>query len=101
MGRTENGEWSLAWTPPNYSVDSDGKRIGYKNESIPNNWGRWGDLDERGTVNFITPEVVAAAASLIQSGKTISCAIPLDAGGPVHPSRPGVVHFSAIAVRTS
>ena len=24
------------------------------------NWGRWGDDDERGTLNFITPEMVRA-----------------------------------------
>lgn len=93
MGRTNNGEWSLAWTPPEYTVDDDGKRVGYKNAAVPNNWGRWGDLDERGTTNFITPDTVVSAASLIRTGKTISCAIPLDAGGPVHPSRPSVVHF--------
>jgi hypothetical protein len=27
-----------------------------------NNWGRWGADDERGTLNFITPEVVKRAA---------------------------------------
>ena len=27
------------------------------------NWGRWGDDDERGTTNLLTPERVAAAAA--------------------------------------
>ena len=27
-----------------------------------NNWGRWGDDDELGTLNLITPEVVKRAA---------------------------------------
>src|SRR4051794_29612988 len=93
MGRTENGDWSEEWTPPAYRVDADGKVAGYVNDREPNNWGRWGELDERGTVNFITPEIVADAARLIRSGRAISCAIPLDAQGPVHPTRSGVVHM--------
>ena len=43
-------------------VDDDGKRIGYTNENTPNNWGRWGHEDERGTTNFITPDLVKEAA---------------------------------------
>jgi len=27
-----------------------------------NNWGRWGDDDQRGVANLITPEKVAAAS---------------------------------------
>ncbi len=38
------------------------------------NWGRWGDDDEAGTLNFITPEVRVAAASLIRSGRVVSLA---------------------------
>ena len=33
-----------------------------------NNWGRWGDDDERGSLNLLTPEVVKAAASSITTG---------------------------------
>jgi kynurenine formamidase len=93
MGRQPDGSWSEEWVPPAFSVDADGKVIGYVNDRTPNNWGRWGDLDERGTVNMITPDKVAAAASLIRTGQVISCAIPLDSAGPVHPTRSGVVHM--------
>lgn len=94
MGRTQDGgNWSLAWTPPDYTVDEKGKRVGYVNTSQPNNWGRWGEDDQRGTANFITPDMVKAAAALVRTGQTVSCAIPLDTSGPVHPSRPGVVHL--------
>ena len=34
------------------------------------NWGRWGADDERGTVNLITPERVAAAAQLVKRGRS-------------------------------
>lgn len=33
-------------------------------------WGLWGENDEVGTINLLTPERVAAAAKLVQSGKT-------------------------------
>lgn len=80
------------WQPPQYTVDADGKLVGAANDRR-NNWGRWGDLDERGTTNLLTPERVAAAAGLIRTGQVVSCAIPLDSNGPVHPSRPGITHL--------
>jgi kynurenine formamidase len=43
------------------------------------NWGRWGPADELGTLNYITPARVVAAASLVRSGQVISCAWPFDA----------------------
>lgn len=46
------------------------------------NWGRWGPDDEIGTLNFITPEVVRRAATLVKQGKVISCALPFDTDGP-------------------
>jgi kynurenine formamidase len=45
------------------------------------NWGRWGADDESGTLNYLTPERVAAGARLVQSGRQISCARNF----PVHP----------------
>ena len=45
-----------------------------------NNWGTWGPDDERGAVNYITPERIVAASKLIQSGKMFSLAIPIAAG---------------------
>lgn len=46
------------------------------------NRGRWGDDDERGTLNLITPDTVLAAASLIRTGEIHSLAIPFDENGP-------------------
>lgn len=46
------------------------------------NWGRWGPDDELGTLNFITPDRVLAAASLPRRGLVLSCALPFDASGP-------------------
>jgi len=46
------------------------------------NWGRWGDEDERGTVNLITPERLVAAAALVTQGKVFDLGIPFDEAGP-------------------
>jgi kynurenine formamidase len=46
------------------------------------NWGRWGDDDELGTLNFIDAAKVAAAAQLVRQGRVLSLAIPFDANGP-------------------
>ncbi|MCY4120145.1 MAG: hypothetical protein OXG72_04415, partial [Acidobacteria bacterium] len=36
------------------------------------NWGRWGDHDQKGAVNLITPEKSAAAARLVRNGRKVS-----------------------------
>jgi hypothetical protein len=46
------------------------------------NWGRWGADDEIGTLNFTTPEDVAAAAKLVRKGKVMSLALNYDQQGP-------------------
>jgi kynurenine formamidase len=46
------------------------------------NWGRWGDDDERGTTNLITPERLVAAGRLIRQGKIFDLGIPFDSHGP-------------------
>ncbi|MEE9284435.1 MAG: cyclase family protein, partial [Dehalococcoidia bacterium] len=38
------------------------------------NWGRWGDEDELGALNLVTPEVVAKAARLVRQGRVYSLA---------------------------
>jgi kynurenine formamidase len=46
------------------------------------NWGRWGDADELGTLNFITAEKVAEAASLVKHGKVFPLGVDFGASGP-------------------
>ena len=46
------------------------------------NWGRWGAEDEKGTLNFITPEAVVEAAKLIKIGTRYSLALNFDRDGP-------------------
>lgn len=51
------------------------------------NWGRWGEEDERGALNYITSETTAAAAALVSLGHTVSCALDLATQpGPGNPT---------------
>ncbi len=45
------------------------------------NWGRWGDDDELGTLNLITPEVLLAARDCIRTGRSFALAVPLEHDG--------------------
>ncbi len=44
------------------------------------NWGRWGDDDQLGTLNLITPHSRRAAARAVRHGVSVSCAWDIDAG---------------------
>ncbi|MFT4288927.1 cyclase family protein [Nocardioides sp.] len=46
------------------------------------NWGRWGEDDEIGALNLITPACIARAARLVTQGRSISLTLPYDAFGP-------------------
>ena len=55
------------WTAPTQDrVDGYFKEL--------NNWGRWGDGDQVGTVNLITPGKRAEAQALVRTGRTVSLA---------------------------
>jgi kynurenine formamidase len=59
-------------------------------EDLPTNWGRWGDDDERGTLNLITDEVRTRAVAEARNGRTVSLsrAIPDSplVAGPMAPT---------------
>jgi kynurenine formamidase len=46
------------------------------------NWGRWGDDDQRGTLNLIGPDAVRRGAAAVRRGVSFSLSIPMDANGP-------------------
>ncbi len=53
------------------------------------NWGRWGNDDEKGTLNYIQPEHIRRAASLVRSGRSVSMAVPINkVAGPDNPRPP-------------
>jgi len=45
------------------------------------NWGRWGDDDELGALNLLTPERVRAGAAAVTTGKVYGLGIPIQATG--------------------
>ena len=46
------------------------------------NWGRWGDDDVLGTLNFIDDDKRVEAASLVRTGRSFSLSQPFDMNGP-------------------
>ncbi|WP_269857613.1 cyclase family protein [Streptomyces sp. RPT161] len=59
-------------------------------ENLPSNWGRWGQDDQRGTLNLITEETRARAAAEVRTGRAVSLALPIQPtpliSGPFAPS---------------
>ena len=54
------------------------------------NWGRWGDDDELGTLNYITSDKVRSASTLVQSGLTLSLAHDVATRPAANNPRPAV-----------
>ncbi|MBR0875277.1 cyclase family protein [Bradyrhizobium tropiciagri] len=48
---------------------------------------KWGPNDEIGSANYMTPELVVKAASLVKTGKTYALGIPVDTKTPAYPPR--------------
>lgn len=46
------------------------------------NWGKWGPKDQLGAWNYITPEKIAEAATLVKKGKVFNLAIDLKPNQP-------------------
>src|SRR5258706_12883036 len=45
------------------------------------NWGRWGDDDERGALNLLTPDVVLRATQVCRTGKVYPLGLPVQRTG--------------------
>ena len=59
-------------------------------------WGRWGQSDERGALNYLGAEQVAAAARLVRDGTTVSLGLPLNTKAADDNPEPAVHHMTAI-----
>jgi kynurenine formamidase len=46
------------------------------------NWGRWGEDDQLGTLNLISPEKRIAAAELVRVGRSVSCSWEIGGAPP-------------------
>ena len=56
-------------------------------------WGRWGDDDDRGALNLLTPERVARAAALVRDGLTVPCGRHLATAPAVDNPSPALHHM--------
>ena len=54
------------------TIPTESEVLGYF-DSL-SNWGRWGDDDQLGTLNFLSPEKTRRAVALVQDGVTVFCA---------------------------
>jgi len=66
-------------------------------ESV-SNWGRWGVDDQRGTLNLITPERVAAATRLVQRGRSVSLSYLLSKVAGIDNPKPMLHYMSRLAL---
>jgi kynurenine formamidase len=60
------------------------------------NWGRWGERSERGALNYLTPDRVATAARLVQSGVTVTLSQPLDTEKRIDNPEPADHHMTML-----
>jgi len=64
-------------------------------------WGTWGDDDERGALNLLTPARVAGAAGLVQDGVTVTLSLPLNTDKGPHNPKPADHHMTALGSEAS
>ena len=62
-------------------------------ENRANAWGLWGATDERGALNYIGPNEVRRATTLVRSGEVLRLAQLLSSKTPVPAHRCGLQHF--------
>ena len=62
-------------------------------ENRANAWGLWGAADERGALNYIGPNEVRRATTLVRSGEVMRLAQLLSSKTPVPAHRCGLQHF--------
>lgn len=60
------------------------------------NWGRWGEDDERGALNYLTTERVLAAVGLVRSGETLTLSVPLNTQVGIDNPVPADHHMTAL-----
>ena len=58
------------------------------------NWGRFGERDQLGTLNLVTRAKLAAAAALVRSGRSVSCARPLPTESSIDNPHPVAHHMT-------
>jgi hypothetical protein len=61
------------------------------------NWDTWGAPSARGTLNYLTPDRVDAAARLVRAGTSLSLSLPLDSDASLHNPVPAQHRMTQLA----
>ncbi len=65
-------------------------------QDAPTNWGKWGEDDQVGALNYLGDQEVLAGLEAVSKGEVFSLQIPITSGsGPVFPGRVPTQHFMA------
>jgi kynurenine formamidase len=59
-------------------------------------WGRWGESDERGALNYLEPERVVAASRLVRDGTTVTLSLPMNTKAAEDNPEPAVHYMTTI-----
>ena len=97
MGRKAFGHYDAQWTPPTYTVGEDGKVVDGYRPPGRNNWGRWGEHDQRGASQLTGAAQTLRAAKSVRRGAVFSLALPIDDTAPRWPGRPAAKHYFAVS----
>ncbi|PCJ90551.1 MAG: metal-dependent cyclase [Porticoccaceae bacterium] len=74
--------------------DSDVSGMNKLQKDAPKNWGKWGDDDQVGALNYLDNAQVLRGVATIKTGQRFTLQIPMTHGfGPVFPGRVPVQHF--------
>ncbi len=70
-------------------------------ETWKTNWGKWGPNDEKGALNFVTPQVTLACLNLVREGKVYNLAIPVQKRTVIFPGHYPIEHHMILALAIS
>jgi kynurenine formamidase len=59
-------------------------------------WGRWGERDQRGALNYLEPERVVAASRLVREGTTVTLSLPMNTEVAEDNPEPAVHYMTTI-----
>lgn len=65
-------------------------------KDAPSNWGKWGDDDQIGAINYLDDAQALRGTAAVRSGRRFMLQVPMTHGdGPVFPGRTPTQHFMA------
>lgn len=86
----------MSWQPPSeVQNDLSAEEFGALFEAVKT-WGRWGEGDERGALNHLTPERVRAASGLVREGRSVSLSLPVNTVAAPDNPEPALHHMTML-----